>query len=164
MDWFSSVDGPTITTSDIDTETSTIYSTFTLCDGFPRAFLSPSTSTITNTKLSHSDGTLYTIMSESIIEPSPIIVSIITFVTTEIWEYETGTVDLETTTLFYPTPPPNCEIAPTDCASLSVASSNAMWTGGSFNLNASPSVFCKTEFAYPSTALCWISVPTVQLA
>ena len=163
-DWFNSVDGPTVTTSEVDTITSTIYSTFTLCDGFPRAFLSPSTSTITYTRLSPSDGTTYTTMSELTIEPSPIIVSIITVVSTETWSYDAGSVDWSTDTLFYPTPGPDCELAPTDCASLSIASSNAMWTGGSFNLNASPTVYCFTTFAYPTTAPCWISVPTVRLA
>ena len=162
--WWAEAGDPT-TITEIETLTSTIYSTYKLCDGIPRAFVSGPSPYITTTLLdvySDGNGGEITYTEVSIIEPSPIIVSIITSVITTTLFYDQNPVNEVSTTTNYQIPPPTCTIDPIDCASLYAASSNAMWIGGSFNQFVSPTVVCATQ-VYTPTASCFIHVPSVQL-
>lgn len=164
--WYDANDGPYITTV-TNTLNVTVYSTYKLCDGIPRAVVSGQTETsVYTTDAFVGIGTLtYQVQTiTTLIPPQPIIVT--TYITTEITvvtAYSGGELNALSTTLFYPVPTPTCEIAPTDCASLYDASSNAMWTGGSFNATASPAPLCNSGNPEFSTYPCTISIPAVQL-
>jgi len=144
---------------------STIYSTYKLCDEIPRAVVTGN-SFSTTTILSTFDGGTYpnVIFTEvSIIEPSPIILSIVTItITTTYVNVIDHSLNFPSTTTFYSVPHPSCTFNPTDCASLYAASSNAQWTSGSFNRTASPPVSCGT-IINPETAPCNLYIPTAQL-
>ena len=144
------------------TQNVTVYETYTLCDGIPRVNLSGSTFTTTylTSELALVNLTGITWTTEeatSIIEPTPIVITVTQTVTTTII----------TSLSFGPamTPPPiptaTCNIAPADCVWLLSESSNALWTGGSLNLSAVPSVWCEDEVTTFSS--CMLIVPTVQL-
>jgi hypothetical protein len=155
---------PTQTTVNIWTLTSTIYSTYTLCDGIPRAVVSPGGSSSTTTSLEiypDGNGQNFTYTTVLFIVPSPIILSVITVLSTETDTFYDDYPPLPTTTTFL-IPTPACTINPTDCAILQAASSDAMWTGGSYNVSASPIVLCGIEVNTP-TGTCSIYIPSAQL-
>jgi len=154
-------DSPT-TLTEIFNFTTTVYSTYKLCDGIPRAVISGNVNytTLTGTVDAFTPPLVYTF--ESILSPSLVIVSVITTVTS--WTVTApDSAMLTQTAAFYSSPFPTCAIDPSDCASLYVASSNAMFTGGGINLTASPPVFCETAFASFSEYPCYLYIPIVQL-
>jgi len=161
--WYTSAAGFQ-TATDTATNVRTIYSTYKLCDGFPRAVLTGNYTFITTTStdiIEFNPSFYLTLTSTGLIQPSPVIVSVFTTVyTTTITVV--NVLNYPSTTAFYSVPPPACEIDPTDCASLYAASSNAMYTGGSYNSTASPTVVCGTALK-SSTAPCYITIPSAQL-
>jgi len=146
---------------EISTSTSTIYSTYKLCDGIPRV--------VPAGNLSYTMKT----MSEIIYKPpiifsweSPIMPPLFSLSTTtsivtlvDLVDENIITVNLNNT--------PTCLIGPSDCASLYVASSNAMFTGGAINYTTPPVLrACVTAFADnlpPTDYSCYVSIPVVQL-
>jgi len=179
----------TLITLSFETVTSTFYSTYTLCDGIPRIVLDGplNFSTATSTLDFYTPEVVYTY--ESLIWPSPVVAStavttipvvVVEASTSEIngnciyTEYHSTPVyECETgggyTSAWTPEPPfPACNIDPSDCASLSAASSDAMFTGGGINITASPSLIaCETAFNDwmwgPESYPCAIEIPVVQL-
>ena len=162
-DWFISAHFPGgIHTESFETLTTTVYSTYTLCDGIPRIVLD---GTLNYTTLTMSEGfvtpaIVYTY--ESALPPSPVILSTTTTVIPVL-----GPASVASVTTTFGEPSPTCQIAPSDCASLYVASSNAMFTGGRINISASPPIFaCVTAFDQWSTinsSPCVVLIPIVQL-
>ena len=185
---YSEAQTQSLTTS-YTTVTSTFYSTYTLCDGIPRIVLDGplNFSTATSTLDFYTPEVVYTY--ESLIWPSPVVAStavttipvvVVEASTSEIYgnciytEYHSTPVyECETgggyTSAWTPEPPfPACNINPSDCASLSAASSDAMFTGGGINITASPSLIaCETAFNDwmwgPESYPCAIEIPVVQL-
>jgi len=153
--WETTAGDPT-TQIQIANLTNTIYSTYKLCDGIPRAVTSSNGSYYTTTEYDSGNG--YTNTETSVVVPSPIILSTITTLTTVTGVFPQVYLNPSDFT----SPSPTCTIAPTDCASLYAASSNAMWAGGSLNISASPDVYCETEVNLPTTS-CVLVIPTVQL-
>ena len=140
----------------------TVYDIYTLCDGIPRVIVSGSTMTTTylTTALVLDNLTIASTTEEftSIVEPTPVVITVTQTVTTII--AESFVLVSPTPTSFIPSP--TCNIAPTDCAWLVSESSNALWTGGSLNLSAVPSVWCTYVQTVPLSS-CMLSVPAVQL-
>jgi len=153
---------PTTTLTEIFNSTTTVYSTYKLCDGIPRAVISGNVNytTLTGTVNAFMPPLVYSF--ESILSPSLVIVSIITTVTS--WTLTASGFPTQTLTAgSYSSPSPTCAIDPSDCASLYVASSNAMFTGGGINLTASSPIFCETAFENFSEYPCYLYIPIVQL-
>ena len=142
--------------------TSTIYSTYKLCDGVPRAVLTGNTSysLVTVTSPQWTPPLVYTY--ESIILPSPVILTVITTTVTITIPLPVSEVGFSP----YSVLPPICKVGASDCASLYIASSNAMFTGGGgINATASPPLYaCGTAFDnYTESLPCYIGVPTIPL-
>ena len=188
---YSEAQTQSLTTS-YTTVTSTFYSTYTLCDGIPRIVLDGplNYSTCTVTDDWYTPEVVYSY--DCVLEPSPVVVSTVvtdspfvevaaassTYDTcTFTDDYSTPayiyTYECETSWAYTPTTTleplrPNCHIDASDCASLSAASSNAMFTGGGINSTASPTLFaCQTVFTDwilgPDSYPCNIEIPLVQL-
>lgn len=163
--WYFSNNGPYLSTGTY-TLNVTVYSTYKLCDGIPRAVVSGQTETSVTTATDFVGVGGVTYQTQTIttfIPPQPIVITTyITTITAVDTQYSYD-FDVSTTTSFYTVPTPTCEIAPSDCASIYDMSSNAMWTGGSFNATAMPQYDCVTENSAFATYPCTISIPAVQL-
>jgi len=162
-EWFvSEVFGDEFVTVTSETITSIVYSTYKLCDGIPRAVLDGDLNytTVTISQDFVTPPISYTY--ESILSPSLVVLSTVT-----ITEAVIGPVSVRSLTTTFDEPLPTCIIAPSDCASLYVESSNAMFTGGGINYTASPPLFaCATVFDeyLPRTDYsCVVDIPVVQL-
>ena len=157
----------TLTTISFETTTSTVYSTYVLCDGIPRIVIDgPLNYTmVTVTEDYVTPKVIYSY--ESALPPSPVVVS--TFVTSVAVLDILGSIPSGAWTSTYAEPPtPTCQIDASDCASLYAASSNAMFTGGGINTTASPPLLaCDVVFLEPTASQsnypCFIEVPIVQL-
>jgi hypothetical protein len=161
--WYNSNNGPYTTTGTYSINV-TVYSTYKLCDGIPRAVVSGQTETSVYTTAAFDGGGDYQTQTiTTLIPPQPIVVTTYITIITAVDTLYSYDFDVSITTSFYTVPTPTCEIAPTDCASIYAMSSNAMWTGGSFNATAMPYYGCVTEIPGFGTWPCTISIPTVQL-
>ena len=159
--WESSLLSTAVLT-EVYTSTVTVYSTFRLCDGMPRAVVyGNASSTLQTNSL---QDTPYIVTWEEVFMPSPIILSTLFTIVTEEYLDWSGSFTSTTSIPAFPVPEPTCLIGPSDCTSLYFASSNAMFTGGGLNTTASPplpeSCFVRlVEQAYP----CYIYIPLIQL-
>jgi len=154
-----------LATPSLLTETSTLYSTYTLCDGIPRiAVDGPLNYTTVTASVDYTWGLVYSYVS--VLPPSPIIVS--TVITTITMISTTSTLPPPPWPSNFDTPAPNCEVDLSDCLSLYVAASNAMFTGGGINTTASPPLWaCDQALNEDVVSLnespCIVSFPLVQL-
>ena len=144
------------------TLTSTVYSTYTLCDGIPRIVLDGVLNYTTITVTERFATPTFTYTYESALAPSPVILSTVTTVIPLL-----APVSVATLTSTYDQPSPTCQVGPSDCASLYMASSNAMFTGGGINYTASPPLFaCETVYGDSPPDIdyqCVVYIPIVQL-
>ena len=161
------------------TYTATAYSTFTLCDGWPRVDAIPVTTWITlDDPEYYFDGTGWTTYGTTTITwektiPAPAAALSTYYVTSvdtvvyvsDSWSCATGP---DCTSSWACPPTPDCQIEPTDCMSLMYSSFNAQFTATQSNNPFSLPVLCDTmdDLAYSEIDglfPCTISVPTVQL-
>lgn len=162
-DWLNSeIWASGTTTETLFTTTSTLYSTYTLCDGIPRVVVSDDSNytTVTRTLGFYTPPLAYTY--ESLPSPSPVVLSVITTVIPIL-----GPVgDPMPWTTSFDTPMPTCKIGPEDCASLYTAASNARFTGGGITTPIPPADACDTVYDIPESSIdypCYVFIPLVQL-
>lgn len=156
-----SVEQASSTIIEISTSTYTIYSTYKLCDGIPRAVPTGNLSYTMKTmsEIIYSPPIIFS--WESLLMPSYVSLSTTTTLITisVLLDEKIITANFDNT--------PTCLIGPSDCASLFSASSNAMFTGGAISYTTPPFPWeCETAFADnlpPTNYSCYVSIPVVQL-
>ena len=176
-DWSQRVEYYGVIESWTDVYEATEYSTFTLCDGFPRVDAAPFTTTISAVWGEYTWGeytpggsTWYdypiTTTYEMVIPAPAAVVS--TYYTTTVVPNTYATDTLPTTGITaFSVPPPDCAIAPSDCYSLELSVFNAQFTApqstplGVVCWDGEDVVYsgAVAELGFP----CTISVPIVQL-
>jgi len=139
--------------------TTTLLSTFTLCDGFARAIVTGDVSTepVTRT-VGANNGSVYTETTVTFLPASPVVLSISTYskcgTTTIEWN-----VPVSTTVAPLPTP---CSINTYDCGELIRSWSSSKWLDGKTGA-ITPQSHCRMQSAKTSFASCTLMIPDVRL-